>query len=226
MPKVELFETKDGSHSLLLPEMNETYHSTHGAKTESVYVFIDKGLHHYRSINPKQETVRILEVGFGTGLNPWLTALEADKGSIKVEFTSLEKFPLEPEIISKLNYADAHDEVSKSIFDKIHEVKWETLQPVSDYFSVNKLNKDIHTFHDDVGSYDIIYFDAFAPSKQPEMWTPEILGKMYDLLSDRGVFTTYCAQGQFKRDLKSVGFTIEELQGPPGKKEMTRGIKQ
>lgn len=226
MPKVEIFETKDGSHSLLLPEMNETYHSTHGATTESAYVFIDKGLNHYRSLYPDHKIIRILEIGFGTGLNPWLTALEADKQSLKVEFTSLEKFPLEPEITTQLNYANTHSEAAKSLFDKIHSVSWESLQPVTDYFSLQKINTDIYTFLGATGLFDIIYFDAFAPSKQPEMWAPEILKKMHDLLSPKGIFTTYCAQGQFKRDLKSVGFAIEELQGPPGKKEMTRGIKQ
>lgn len=226
MPRVEIFETKDGSHSLLLPEMNETYHSTHGAKTESNYVFIDKGLRYYRSINPDHEVVRILEIGFGTGLNPWLTALEAGAEKIKVEFTSLEKFPLEPEVTSQLNYADTHDADSKRIFKKIHESTWDMSEQVTGYFSLKKMNTDIHTFLGGAEMFDIIYFDAFAPSKQPDMWTPKVLEKMYSLLSSQGVFTTYCAQGQFKRDLKSVGFIIEELEGPPGKKEMTRGIKQ
>jgi len=226
MPKVEIFETKDGSHSLLLPEMNETYHSTHGAKTESDYVFINKGLHHYQSINPDHSTIRILEIGFGTGLNPWLTALEADKQKIAIEFTSLEKHPLNSEITNKLNYADSDDQANKDLFHKLHAVAWETPQTITNHFSLNKLNIDIQSFSKPDGSFDIIYFDAFAPSKQPEMWTPEILGQMHSLLSPQGVFTTYCAQGQFKRDLKSVGFITEELLGPPGKKEMTRGIKQ
>ncbi|MGL1887948.1 MAG: tRNA (5-methylaminomethyl-2-thiouridine)(34)-methyltransferase MnmD [Reichenbachiella sp.] len=224
MPKVEIFETKDGSHSLLLPEMNETYHSTHGARTESEYVFTKMGLDKLMELHPDQKEIRILEIGFGTGLNPLLNAVEAEKRQVNIEFTSMEKFPLDDSITSKLNYATSPEE--KDIYDKLHQAEWNTLVKLTDHFSLHKMEVDIMNFAPLDYYFDLIYFDAFAPSKQPEMWTPEILTKMYSCQSIGGVFSTYCAQGQFKRDLKSVGYLTEELPGPPGKKEMTRGIKQ
>ncbi|MCV9388192.1 tRNA (5-methylaminomethyl-2-thiouridine)(34)-methyltransferase MnmD [Reichenbachiella ulvae] len=223
MPKVEIFETRDGSHSLLLPEMNETYHSTHGAVTESLYVFIDKGLKHLLKEQPALKEVNILEVGFGTGLNAWLTAVEAANLGIKVNFVTLEKFPLEKEIWSQLNYAQS--ESDQKLFKSVHEAKWNSMEKVSQNFSIQKLETDIFEFKPEDMSFDLVYFDAFAPSKQPEMWQPEVLEKMYNALKKSGVFVTYCAQGQFKRDFKSAGFVAEELEGPPGKKEMTRGKK-
>lgn len=223
MPKVEIFETRDGSHSLLLPEMNETYHSTHGALTESKYVFIQMGLDYLLEQQPKLKEVKILEVGFGTGLNTWLTALEAEWRGIKVVFNTLEKFPLDADIWSKLNYAE--EESSQELFSAIHSSAWEDEIKISDSFSIQKFETDIFEYKPENGSFDLIFFDAFAPSKQPEMWQPEVLNKMFDCLKPAGVFVTYCAQGQFKRDLKSQGFLTEELPGPPGKKEMTRGTK-
>lgn len=223
MPKVEIFETRDGSHSLLLPEMNETYHSTHGAVTESLYVFIDKGLRYLLEEQPTLKEVNILEVGFGTGLNAWLTAVEAAKLGIKVNFVTLEKFPLEKEIWSQLNYAQS--ESDQKLYKSVHEVNWNCVEEVSQNFSIQKLETDIFEYSPEEGTFDLIYFDAFAPSKQPEMWQPEILQKMYNVLKTSGIFATYCAQGQFKRDFKAAGFISEELPGPPGKKEMTRGKK-
>ncbi|SHK57250.1 tRNA U34 5-methylaminomethyl-2-thiouridine-forming methyltransferase MnmC [Reichenbachiella agariperforans] len=227
MPKVEIFETKDGSHSLLLPEMNETYHSTHGAITEAQYVFLEKGLAHYRERNPDQQVIRVLEIGFGTGLNAWLTALETNKSMESLVYTSLEKYPLAKEVTDQLNYVgQLGDENGQEVFDRVHAVAWNEQQKITELFSLIKVETDVFQFEVEEAVYDLIFFDAFAPSKQPEMWSPEVLAKMYQGLAQNGVLVTYCAQGQFKRDIKSAGFEIEELPGPPGKKEMTRATKR
>ncbi|SMD34533.1 tRNA U34 5-methylaminomethyl-2-thiouridine-forming methyltransferase MnmC [Reichenbachiella faecimaris] len=226
MSDIRVIETRDGSSSLLIPEMNETYHSTHGAITESEYVFLKMGLDHFRDKHPEQKEISILEIGFGTGLNVWLTALAVENSGLKINFFSIEKYPLKPELIEKLNYKDKRkSDGARSLFAKVHEVEWEKQCEISQAFSLTKIQTDIATFSPDRESYDLIYFDAFAPSKQPEMWSQEVLSKMHELLKPNGVFVTYCAQGQFKRDLKAVGFDTEELDGPPGKKEMTRGTK-
>ncbi|WP_456460120.1 tRNA (5-methylaminomethyl-2-thiouridine)(34)-methyltransferase MnmD [Reichenbachiella sp.] len=224
MLDIKVIETRDGSSSLLIPEMNETYHSTHGAITESEYVFLKMGVDHFSETHPDQKEIKILEIGFGTGLNAWLTALAARQ--LKIKFTSIEKFPLEASLIDQLNYKEKKEsDESKRIFERIHSAEWEKECQITDEFDLTKIQTDINEFNPSAESFDLIYFDAFAPSKQPEMWSQEVLRKMYDLLKTGGVFVTYCAQGQFKRDLKAVGFVTEELEGPPGKKEMTRGTK-
>ncbi|MFY0627736.1 MAG: tRNA (5-methylaminomethyl-2-thiouridine)(34)-methyltransferase MnmD [Reichenbachiella sp.] len=225
MPKVNLIETRDGSSSLYLPEMDETYHSTHGALTESQYVFVEKGLEHFVELYPEKSKIRILEIGFGTGLNPWLTAMKVGKSTFSMQYCSLEKYPLNPSVIEQLNYKNEYAQKDQELFEKIHDCPWEKPAKLLDGFSLEKKEIDLFDYHPSNSSFDIIYFDAFAPSKQPEMWSIDVLSKMYNALTIGGVFITYCAQGQFKRDLKSVGFKCEELPGPPGKKEMTRGVK-
>ena len=226
MSDIKVIETRDGSSSLLIPEMNETYHSTHGAITESEYVFLKMGLHHYIEQHPKQKIINILEIGFGTGLNAWLTAWSVINLDIEIRFTSIEKFPLAQALVEQLNYKDKKEsEKAKELFDHMHKGSWGECFHVSDNFEMEKIETDIFEYSPELSSFDLIYFDAFAPSKQPEMWSQEVLKKMYDVLKPEGVFVTYCAQGQFKRDLKAVGFQTEELDGPPGKKEMTRGTK-
>ncbi|MEO9805279.1 MAG: tRNA (5-methylaminomethyl-2-thiouridine)(34)-methyltransferase MnmD [Reichenbachiella sp.] len=226
MSNIKVIETRDGSSSLLIPEMNETYHSTHGAITESEYVFLKMGLNHFREMHTDQNEIRILEIGFGTGLNVWLTALAAMDFDLKIKFVSIEKFPLEANLVNQLNYRNKKGTEAEEIFDQIHSSGWGKEQAITDQFSLIKNKSDLFDFDTPAQSFDIVYFDAFAPSKQPEMWSLEILNKMFDLLDEGGVFVTYCAQGQFKRDLKLAGFETEELEGPPGKKEMTRGTKK
>lgn len=227
MSDIKVIETRDGSSSLLIPEMNETYHSTHGAITESEYVFLKMGLNRLLEIYPDKQTVKILEVGFGTGLNAWLTALASEDKGTTIEYFSIEKFPLEQNLIDQLNYKNKKGDVlAGELFDQLHLAPWGNEQAISDQFLLTKIKEDIFEFDAAAGHFDLIYFDAFAPSKQPEMWSPDVLKKMFDLLNPGGLFVTYCAQGQFKRDLKSVGFETEELDGPPGKKEMTRGTKK
>ncbi|WP_422361073.1 tRNA (5-methylaminomethyl-2-thiouridine)(34)-methyltransferase MnmD [Reichenbachiella sp.] len=226
MSDIKVIETRDGSSSLLIPEMNETYHSTHGAITESEYVFLKMGVNHFRETHPNQKEIKILEIGFGTGLNAWLTALVAQESKIKIKFTSIEKFPLDANLVNQLNYKDKKEsDESRVLFEKVHNADWDNECAVTEWFNLTKIQIDLANFNPTNESFNLIYFDAFAPSKQPEMWSQEVLKKMFDLLKTNGVFVTYCAQGQFKRDLKAVGFATEELDGPPGKKEMTRGTK-
>ena len=223
--KIELIETKDGSHSLLVPELNETYHSTHGAVTESQYVFIEKGLNYILEKKPKK--INILEVGFGTGLNALLTCLESTQFGIGVHYTTLETYPLPEEITDKLNFSQYIDHPKASEFlREIHAASWGSSSAVAEHFILQKENQSIQEFSKEAGTYNLVYFDAFAPSRQPEMWDISIFQKLNLLLADNGVLVTYCAQGQFKRDLKSCGFEVEKLPGPPGKAEMTRAVKR
>lgn len=223
--KVEEFKTKDGSSSLFVPELNETYHSTHGAVTESNYVFIQEGLDHFvqRHLG---SSVNILEVGFGTGLNALLTAVYAESNKKHILYHTLETAPLDQTALQKLNYQDMvkSDGVS-ALFDSIHHAPWDSEFQVSDTFTLFKREQAIQQFHSETVQFDVIFFDAFAPSKQPDIWSKNIFSAIYDMMSGNGILVTYCAQGQFKRDLKSCGFSVESIPGPPGKKEMTRGIK-
>lgn len=218
---IKIITTEDGSHSLFDEELNETYHSTRGARGESMHVFIKEGLEHLLS-NSKLEEVRILEVGLGTGLNAFLTANFSKEHAQKIHFTSLEPFPIEKKLYEHLNYADSESE--RILMLQIHEVGWESDQELDASFVLHKTTQKLENF-ESAKTYDIIYFDAFAPSKQAEVWSLENLKKCYSLLNPGGVLTTYCAQGQFKRNLVEAGFEVETLQGAMGKKEMVRASK-
>ncbi|WP_421763672.1 tRNA (5-methylaminomethyl-2-thiouridine)(34)-methyltransferase MnmD [Ekhidna sp.] len=218
---IKIITTEDGSHSLFDDELNETYHSTRGAKGESLHVFIKEGLEHWLSHNESQE-VRILEVGLGTGLNAFLTAQFADAKEFKVHFTSLEPIPIGKDIYENLNFYQSDAE--RELLLSIHDAKWEEEVNLSPNFTLVKSATKLEDFSAS-NPYDIIYFDAFAPSKQPDVWSLENLKKCFSLLEKGGVLTTYCAQGQFKRNLLVAGFEVETLQGAMGKKEMVRGLK-
>lgn len=218
---IKIITTEDGSHSLFDEELNETYHSTRGARGESMHVFIKEGLEHWRSQN-KADEIRILEVGLGTGLNAFFTALFADTHQQKIQFTSLEPFPIEKEFYEDLNYFQTAEE--RGLLLKIHESNWEKEEKLSSNFTLQKTKSKLEDFTSS-NSFHIIYFDAFAPSKQPEVWSLDNLKKCHSLLTNGGVLTTYCAQGQFKRNLAEAGFTVETLKGAMGKKEMVRGFK-
>ena len=218
---IKIITTEDGSHSLYDIALNETYHSTRGARGESLHVFIKEGLEHWMSENTLEE-VRILEVGLGTGLNAFLTSLWAEQKKKKIHLTSLEPVPIQEEHYAHLNYANSIEE--KTLLEHIHTCVWETEVGISSYFELHKTTKRLEEFMPS-SHFDIVYFDAFAPSKQPEVWSLENLQKCHDMLNIRGILTTYCAQGQFKRNLRQVGFSVETLQGAMGKKEMVRAVK-
>jgi tRNA U34 5-methylaminomethyl-2-thiouridine-forming methyltransferase MnmC len=222
MSNITIITTTDGSHSLLNVSLNETYHSVHGAMQESIHVFIRNGLDFFcerSSVDP----VKILEMGFGTGLNALLTAQCALETKRHIHYTTLETFPLAKEVWSHLNYAGSP--VAKDLFQQIHEAEWAVEKPVHPFFTQLKIETSLQQASLAPASFDLVYYDAFAPSKQPELWDIGLLKKVTDALQPGGVFVTYCAKGQLKRDLKGLGLTVETLAGPPGKKEMVRALK-
>ena len=222
--RISLITTGDGSHSLRNEELNETYHSAHGALQESSHVFIKNGLEYWTG--SREAAPRILEVGFGTGLNALLALSFAETQQTPVYYESLETYPLLPEIYEKLNYTAMMGSAGLSAsFRLMHSADWGREIKLGKYLTFLKQQESIHSYESS-GPFHIIFFDAFAPGKQPDMWKPDVMKKMYDLLAPDGILVTYCAQGQFKRNLKEAGFEVETLQGPPGKKEMVRGVKK
>ncbi len=218
---LKIITTEDGSHSLYDNQLNETYHSTRGALGESQHVFIQAGLTHWSSHNKRNE-IRILEVGLGTGLNAFLTAQWSQEKRQKIHLTSLEPHPIREELFTQLNFGNSLEEAT--LLQKIHTTEWEQVASISSQFDLLKTTRTLEDFTASI-PYDILFFDAFAPSKQPEVWSLQNLRKCFGLLNPGGILTTYCAQGQFKRDLKEAGFRVETLQGAMGKKEMVRGTK-
>lgn len=223
MHDISIITTEDGSHSLLNTSLQETYHSVHGAVQESQYVFIRHGLDYWLK-SQSQRKVRILEVGFGTGLNALLTWLYGIEHQLEVVYYTWETRPLSPEITRQLNYAN--DSRATGLFNALHQSAWNKEERLSENFVLCKVQDSILTGTLLGGPFDIVYHDAFAPSKQPEMWALGILKKVTDALSPRGVWVTYCARGQVKRDLISLDLRVEKLPGPPGKREMLRAIRE
>lgn len=214
--------TGDGSKTLFVPKMEEQYHSVNGAKTESEYVFLNKGYLHHQSNSPV-----VFEVGFGTGLNALITALEAKKMKRFTKFISIEKYPIDLDLIKKLNYGQLISPEAEMLFSKLHSASWGEENNISDYFKLLKIKADLTTYpFKDIENFDIIYFDAFGPDKQPNMWEPEIFHKIYNASAENAVFVTYSAKGQIRRQLRDCGFSMERLPGPPGKREMLRGTKK
>jgi tRNA U34 5-methylaminomethyl-2-thiouridine-forming methyltransferase MnmC len=216
---IQLETTSDGSHTLYVPELNEHYHSIHGAVQESTFIFINNGFNFC-----KASPLNILEIGFGTGLNVLLTAIKSKTGSREVHYTTIEKYPLEDSIVSSLNHYKYAGEEGREIFRQIHSAPWNVNVNIFRNFNLKKIEADL-TKTSLEGSYDLIYFDAFGPDKQPEMWTSEIFRMIADITSDSGVLVTYSAKGQVKRNLRASGFEVNLLPGPPGKRQMIRAIK-
>lgn len=216
--KREIILTNDGSSSLFVPELNETYHSIHGAIAEAKHVFLKKGLEEKKHL----KIVRILEVGFGTGLNCLLTYLKSKNENLNIEYTGIEKYPITPEELKAVNYGIELNAVKE--FDEINKSEWENIAVISDNFKLKKLKFDLES-DDLTGPFDLVYFDAFAPNKQATMWTSEIFTKIYNQLEKDGLLVTYCCQGQVKRTLKEVGFEVQKTDGPPGKREMLTARK-
>lgn len=218
--KRELKITSDGSYTLYVPELDEHYHSIHGAVQESKHVFIKYGIQTLFKSN-----IRVLEIGLGTSLNALLTAIWSENTGVSVDYTGIEAYPLNDEMNKSLNYGEKiEDKKANSFFNKIIKSSWEIQNRIHSNFVIQKTQCLVEEFEAH-RKYDIIYFDAFGPNTQGELWQFDILKKMHELLEDNGVFVTYCAKGQLKRDLAQLGFKVESLPGPPGKREMTRGIK-
>ena len=222
-PEVRIITTEDGSHSLFVESLNETYHSTRGANTESRYVFIESGIDYYVDVT-KLTAVSVLEIGFGTGLNALLAMEHATSNQIFINYTTLEPFPLNEEVFSQLNYCEGELSDWKDRFIQLHSSDWGALHQVTSHFSFRKLAETVQGFESNQ-KFDVVFFDAFAPSRQGELWQIEVFEKLMSMMNKQGVIVTYCAQGQFKRNLKSLGLEVETLPGPPGKKEMVRATK-
>lgn len=225
MSEIRLIETQDGSHSLYVPELNETYHSFHGAIQESQHVFVRMGLHYFQDKFQTNE-IKILEVGFGTGLNAILSYKDLSKKKIKTWYDTIEPFPINEDIWKKLNYVEKLEfDGAEEIYNQLHNLPWGEKNELSEGFVFTKYKEKLEDIELHLNHYDMVYFDAFAPNKQPELWHLDQLKKVVASMKEDGVFVTYCAQGQFKRDLREAGLEIESLPGPPGKKEMVRGRK-
>ena len=218
--KREIVKTSDGSTTIFLREMDETYHSTHGAIQEAEHIFIKNGLLPIQA--GTNSSISIFEMGFGTGLNTLLTAISATSS---IQYTGIEAFPVEAELIKKLNYTELIGQEHNALYQAIIVSGWGEKIEITAQFYLTKVEQKIQDYVMSKNEYDLIYFDAFGPRAQAEMWDLEILKKMAEGLKPNGVLVTYCAMGQFKRDLKSLGLSVEALPGPPGKREMTLARK-
>ena len=218
----KIIQTSDGSSSVYLPEWDENYHSKHGAIQEAYHVFIKSGLDLFKD----RSKLHILEMGFGTGLNCIITYLEAKKRNLTIDYLGLEGYPLETKMIFELNHLEQLKAIQESdAYNTILTSDWNESVAVGPNFNLAKREIMFEDFQDDDFA-DLIYFDAFGARVQPELWTETIFKKMYDALKDKGIIVTYAAKGSVRRAMQAVGFKVERLPGPPGKREMLRGTKQ
>jgi len=218
--KREIIITSDGSSTIHLPEWDEQYHSKHGAIQEAKHVFIKTGLSLF-----SDRKISILEIGFGTGLNSFITFLDAPKFNLDIDYVGIEAYPVATEEIEKLNYVselNAHN--FESIFKQMHQQQWEIKNEIASNFTLTKRKQFFNEINDE-NTFNLIYFDAFGARVQPELWTENIFKLMYNALKNGGVLVTYSAKGSVRRAMQSVGFTVERLPGPPGKREMLRATK-
>ncbi|MDD2821534.1 MAG: tRNA (5-methylaminomethyl-2-thiouridine)(34)-methyltransferase MnmD [Flavobacterium sp.] len=216
----EIIQTLDGSTTIHLKEWDECYHSKHGAIQEAQHVFIKNGLSLFEN-----QSVSILEIGFGTGLNAFITFLEAKKLNQTIDYVGVEAYPVSAAEVLAMNYVaelNAGNEIQ--IFEKMHESNWDEKMLLNPDFELTK-RKQFFDQIEDVEKFDLIYFDAFGYRVQPELWSTAIFQKMYDALKPKGKLVTYAARGVVKRSMIEVGFTVEKLAGPPGKREMFRASK-
>ncbi len=225
-PKIEI--TKDGSSTLIHPKYNAHYHSTAGAIEESDFVYLKSGLFYFLSSEKRQDlkqSCSILEVGFGSGLNAFNTLIKTEALALNIEYLGIETYPVTLDVIKQLNYPEqlsAQDQ--QAIYNTMHEVSWEKNHQITKQFSLEKRNHDIFSLKD-TNKFDVIYFDAFGPTDQPELWTAPIFKIMFEALKNNGVLITYCAQGAARRAMQSVGFKVDRLSGPPSKRHILRAIK-
>ncbi len=218
--KRNIIQTRDGSTTIHIEEWDECYHSRFGAIQEAQHVFIKKGLSLFEN-----NAVSILEIGFGTGLNAFITYLESKKLYQTIDYVGVEAYPVSAQEAASMNYvAELNAENEIEIFEKMHKCNWEETIIFSEDFKLTKRNQFFADI-DDVDKFDLIYFDAFGFNVQPELWSTAIFQKMYNALKAKGVLVTYAARGVIKRSMIEVGFTVEKLEGAPGKREMFRARK-
>ena len=222
--KREIIKTADGSTTIYLPEWEENYHSKHGAIQEAQHVFLQMGLKHQLERSSTKE-IKILEIGFGTGLNAFLTLLEAIEQDLRIHYVGVEAYPVKPEELVALNFADNSEKKDASeLFKNLHEIAWNREVDITSNFRLNKRQQNFTEISDQT-TFDIVYFDAFGPRVQPELWTEDIFLKMYTALKPSGILVTYSAKGAVRRAMQAVGFEVERLPGPPGKRQMLRATK-
>jgi tRNA U34 5-methylaminomethyl-2-thiouridine-forming methyltransferase MnmC len=252
---ITIIETSDGSHSLFVRSLNETYHSRHGAMQESQWVFIKNGLASAFDFAQASTDSRILEVGFGTGLNALLAMRWAEEHQLNVHFTTLETHVLPMEVAEKLNYCETdisenpefersreqlspqqspvpersrgqqrEEQEYRELFLQMHSSNWHEDIAITPHFTLHKALREVQSEVSEA-QFDFVFYDAFGPPTQPEMWTPAIFQRLFNALKPEGILVTYCAKGQVRRDLQAAGFIVERLPGPPGKREMLRATK-
>lgn len=218
--KREIITTNDGSTTIHLPELNESYHSKHGAIQEAYHVFIKNGLSLFEG-----KSVSVLEIGFGTGLNSFITYLEAKKTNQNIDYVGVEAYPVAIEEALQMNYVkELNSNQEAIIFKNMHEAIWEEKVPISDDFSLTKRQQLFQDIEDE-DAFNLIYFDAFGFRVQPELWSLEIFQKMYNALKINGVIVTYACRSSIKNAMIECGFKVEKLPGAPGKREMLRAKK-
>jgi len=219
----ELIETTDGSHTLKLKAFDEQYHSVNGALQESMHVFLQSGL---RSLDPLPKPLYVLEIGMGTGLNALITAHEAITIQSPVFYEAIEPYPLSNEIVRKLNYHTLFPEPwTEGVFKTIHQATWQSYTIINGWFHIKCMQERLQQLEFEAHKYHLVYFDAFGPDTQPEMWTEEIFRKIFDSMMPGGVLVTYCVKGIVRRAMKAAGFDVKKIPGPIGKREMSRAVK-
>lgn len=232
--KRTIIDTEDGSKTIYIEGLDETYHSKHGAVQEANHVFIQHGFQYFKNEDFKR--LKILEIGFGSGLNAFLTLLEAERTQINIEYLGVEKYPVSLEEFEALDYFESifklYPEFEErktefeAYFKKMFLVEWENDAEISAYFMIKKIKKDFFDLNKNDGeNFDLVYFDAFGSKVQPELWEDKLLTIVTSLTNDKSIITTYAAKGSFKRALKSLGFVVKKFPGPPGKREMMVAFK-
>jgi tRNA U34 5-methylaminomethyl-2-thiouridine-forming methyltransferase MnmC len=219
----EVIVTADGSKTLYMAGLDEQYHSVNGAFTESQHVFLNNGLFFHK----EKVALNVLEIGFGTGLNALLTGLAALERKIYVNYFALEKYPLSSDTINELDYGGYLGGAAREMSEAIEKAIWNCLTEIHPWFRLCKSEGDLLSRDLELEMQpDVVYFDAFGPDKQPEMWIGQVFEKLYGWIAPGGVIVTYSAKGEVRRRMASAGFSMERLPGPPGKREMLRGIKK
>jgi tRNA U34 5-methylaminomethyl-2-thiouridine-forming methyltransferase MnmC len=215
---VEIIQTKDGSHTLYSRQFDEIYHSRNGALSESQHIFIRNGL----GACPGN-VINVFEVGFGTGLNALLCWEYAESKNIRINYHSIELYPVSDKLIGQINYPDLVGHKEK--FQQLHAAKWNETVTLSENFTLHKINGSVLEMLFPTSSINVIFFDAFSPEKQSELWTIEVFTKMYDILALGGILVTYCSKSYVRKNMQQAGFQIEKLPGPHGKRDMVRARK-
>jgi tRNA U34 5-methylaminomethyl-2-thiouridine-forming methyltransferase MnmC len=215
---VRIMETKDGSHTLYSPDFDEVYHSRNGAVTESRHIFIDSGI-----AACALSEINVFEIGFGTGLNALLSWIYAEHNKVKINYHSSELYPVSNDILAQINYTNLVGHKDK--FQMLHDAGWNETVVLSPHFSLHKINLSVLDMHLTFSNINMIFFDAFSPEKQPEMWTTAIFAEMFDMLAPDGMLVTYCSKSYVRKNMQQAGFEVKKLPGPHGKRDMVRARK-